>query len=215
MSLAQLQAVEETFHADEAQRTEVADKVDEVAESAKQAWGDALAKSFAEQGAAAKSLRSGQLLLVRVAVPGGGTPPSWAEMSWDGGSTASAQLVTALPRVDPKFQQRVALYSIPARGGPAPGATVSVQLPSGAEREGALVPTSALVWWDGAAWVYVQVETGKFSRQRIAGPDNQADGQIFVAGLSGETPVVIEGAQILLSEESRDKIQVGEEGRSK
>ena len=215
MSMAQMQTVEESYHSDQAARLEAQAKLDSVTEAARQVWGDGLAKSISDQGAAAKSYRSGKQLLVRVAIPGSGQAPQQAELSWDGGGVAMAHLVVSLPKVDPRFQQRLALYSVAALDGPAPGATVGAQLSSGGSVQGALVPSSALVWWDGAAWIYAQVEEGKFTRQAVADPESQSGGQVFVSGLDGALPVVSQGAQVLLSEESRDKIQVGEEGRSK
>jgi len=215
MSQAQMQTVEEAYHSDEAARLEAQAKVDAVSESARQIWGDALAKSISDQGSSAKSYRSGKQLLVRVAIPGSGQPPAHAELSWDGGGVAIANLVGTLPKVDPRFQQRLALYSIPSQDGPAPGATVGVQLSSGGQQVGALVPSSAVVWWDGSAWIYTQKEEGKFLRLVVPDPEAQAGGQVFIADLTPEHAVVVQGAQVLLSEESRDKIQVGEEGRSK
>ncbi len=215
MSQAQMQTVEEAYHSDEAARLEAQAKLDAVSEAARQVWGDALAKSISDQGPAAKSYRSGKQLLVRVAIPGSGQPPVKAELSWDGGGVAVASLVGTLPKVDPRFQQRLALYSVPALDGPAPGATVGVQLASGGLQTGAMVPASALVWWDGSAWIYTQADKGKFSRLVVPNPEAQAGGLVFVAGLPADQMVVVQGAQVLLSEESRDKIQVGEEGRSK
>ena len=215
MSMAQMQAVEEVYHADEAAKSEAVSKLQAVTEAARQMWGEGLAKSIADQGVAAKTYRSGSQLLVRVALPGSGQPPSQAELSWDGGGVTVAHLVSILPKVDPRFQQRLVLYSVPAHDGPAPGATVGAQLSGGAQQVGALVPASSLVWWEGAAWIYTQLEDGKFSRFAVTDPNGQQGGQVFVAGLNPDQAVVAQGAQVLLSEESRDKIQVGEEGRSK
>lgn len=215
MSMAQMQAVEEVYHADEAARSEAMAKLQAVTEAARQMWGEVLAKSIADQGAAAKTYRSGTQLLVRVALPGSGQPPAQAELSWDGSGAAIARLVGVLPKVDPRFQQRLVLYSVSAHDGPAPGATVGVQLAGGVPQDGALVPASALVWWEGSAWIYTQLDEGKFSRMLVPDPNSQQGGQVFVAGLGADKPVVSQGAQVLLSEESRDKIQVGEEGRSK
>jgi hypothetical protein len=142
-------------------------------------------------------------------------PPEQVEVEWDDGATSAVRLVTLLPKVDTRFQQRLALYAAAAASGPPPGITVRVKLLAGAAAQGIKVPATAVVWWDGSAWIYAQTDEDRFTRVRVADPTVMADGQVFVAGGPDNRPIVSQGAQALLSEESRDRIQVGEEGRSK
>jgi hypothetical protein len=72
-----------------------------------------------------------------------------------------------------------------------------------------------VLWAEGEAWVYREIAEGRFRRDRIGPPESQPDGRVFIAALPTDKPVVARGAQILLSEEAREHIQVGEEGRSK
>ena len=215
MSAAQMQTAEEAFRADEAARQESVSRMQAVLEAARQSWGDELAKAFADASPQARALRDGKSVLVRIAVPGIDQPPHAVEVVWEGGPPVSATLVSVLPKVDPHFQQRLALYTAPRGAGLTPGATVTARLPSGVARDGVTVPTSAVVWADGGAWVFREISEGHFTREAVTDSETRPDGTLFVAGLASGQPVVVKGAQVLLSEESRGSIQVGEEGRSK
>lgn len=67
--------------------------------------------------------------------------------------------------------------------------------------EGEKIPASAIVWWDGKAFVYVQKSPDIFARMAV---DPQ--------GNPPPQPIVTVGAQLLLSEELRSSIDVEEGG---
>lgn len=88
---------------------------------------------------------------------------------------------------------------------------------------GVFVPTEAVVQWEGLAWVYVQhsaaLRAGRsperqYVRVRID-TSHPVDGGWLVPvvpeGVGASDTVVVSGAQQLLSEEFRARIQVGEE----
>lgn len=224
LSTAQMQLAEEAYRSDQAAKAETAAKVAAVGEAQRQAWGRALAKSIAGANGMAPAVVGGTQVLIRIPMPVS-PPPGAVGVEWDDGKTAEARLVAELPKADPRFQQRLVLYGAPAASGPPPGITVRVKLSDGAAVQGVKVPAGAVVWWDGSAWVYAQTDEGKtdrgntgedrFTRVRVADPGVLPDGAVFVADGPENRPIVSQGAQALLSEESRDRIQVGEEGRSK
>lgn len=214
LSTAQMQLAEEAYRGDEAAKAESLAKVSAIEESLRQNWGDALTKDIVGGLPAAMALQNGKQLLVRVPLPMA-PPPDHVEIDWDTGASAQARLVTQLPKVDPRFQQRLSLYGVAAVSGPPPGITVGVKVAAGVAAQGIKVPASAVVWWDGAAWIYAQTDEDRFTRVKVADPTVLGDGAVFVADGPENQPVVSQGAQLLLSEESRDRIQVGEEGRSK
>lgn len=73
------------------------------------------------------------------------------------------------------------------------------------------MPTDAVVWWQGRAWIYVQRDPTLFARRELA-TDSPVPGGWFIAqGISPDQRVVTKGAQQLLSEEFRAQIDVGEE----
>ena len=89
---------------------------------------------------------------------------------------------------------------------------VVASLPVGGEVKGVRIPASAVVWWEGKAWIYRQQQEGEFERIEIPTGHAVPDGW-FVAkganGLSDADRVVVTGAQLLLSEELRSQIRIG------
>ena len=74
------------------------------------------------------------------------------------------------------------------------------------------VPISALVWWDNKAWVYVETSPGKFLKTAITIQKLEQE-RYRVDGVSSPARIVTQGAQLLLSEEERQTIEVGEDDK--
>ena len=67
--------------------------------------------------------------------------------------------------------------------------------------KGLIVPTSAVVWSEGKAWVYQQTAADHFTRRAVP-TDIPVEKGFFVAeGFSPGDKLVTRGAQALLSEE--------------
>jgi hypothetical protein len=92
-----------------------------------------------------------------------------------------------------------------------PGMNVLAFLSSGKSFDGITVPASAIVWWQNKAWVYHRIEPETFTRADIATDLPVAGGGYIVGGLPNAVEIVTGGAQLLLSEEFRAQIQVGED----
>lgn len=187
------------------------------ADAARQHWGPVIAGWFATGAAPLQRLLSLQDVLLRVALPVGAKSMPFPEtvrigVGPDGFTTA--YLVSAAPEVDPQLQAATAFYRAAAVDGLQPGRNVDLWLPQGdSARSGAVVPQAAVVWWQGRAWIYLQQGPTRFVRREIDTRTPVADGYLVtdqnVAGQQG----VVAGAQLLLSEEFRAQIQVGEEGK--
>jgi multidrug efflux pump subunit AcrA (membrane-fusion protein) len=118
-----------------------------------------------------------------------------------GTTRAGANLVSPFPRVDPRIQGRSFLYLAPAVQGLTPGMNLLARLSVGAQMRGLIVPTSAVVWSEGKAWVYQQTASERFTR-RVVPTEVPVEQGFFVAQrFSPGDKVVIQGAQALLSEE--------------
>jgi len=89
-------------------------------------------------------------------------------------------------------------------------------LSSGSPIEGIEVPSSAVVWWTGRAWVYLRTGADTFTRHEIPTDAAAPGGNFIVPVNSLPQPIpeiVAQGAQTLLSEEFRAQIQVGEDNK--
>ncbi len=119
-------------------------------------------------------------------------------------SPVVAAQLDKLPALDPQTQQQSVLFS--AERSPTnllvPSEAVTLSLiNSDMPEDGVIVPASAILRHEGAAWAYVQMQTNQFSRVEIS-LDCPADGGWFVKEkISTNSRVVIEGAQALLSAE--------------
>jgi len=137
--------------------------------------------------------------------------PRQAVVQYADGTHATAHLVSLLPQLDPRLQVPSLLYEIAAHPGLVPGINLSVFLPSGPQQSGIVVPSGAVVWSQGTAWCYVEESPGKFVRTPVQTSDPVANGFFQAEGIPPAARAVIKGAQTLLSEEFRSKIQADQD----
>lgn len=187
-------------------------------------WGAIVAK-WLQQGSPQLDALLAQrefLLQVTGTAPAGGAAPEQALVQYADGSRGTAHLISILPQLDPRLQMPSWLYIVAPHPGLLPGINLPVFLPSGPARNGVLVPASAVVWWQGHAWCYVEESPGKFERRAVSISNPIADGWFVneeiaagehVAGekLAAGDRVVTAGAQTLLSEEFRSQIETDED----
>ena len=147
--------------------------------------------------------------LIQVTAPNNAswTAPAQAVVQLPGGAHASARLIASLPQLDPRLQAPGFLYVVSARPPLVPGTNLSFYLPAGPARNGSIVPDSAVVWWQGRAWCYVEESSGKFTRAEVSTANPPPSGWFVSDGRPAGARVVTAGAQTLLSEEFRSQIQ--------
>ena len=156
--------------------------------------------------------RDRQDVLLRITLPQDehGAPPSAIYVTADSNQRVPASLVSPSPQTDPNIQGRAYLYraAVPL----ASGTRIVAYLPdSHASMSGVWIPGSALVWYGGQPWAYVQSDNDHFQRRAVA-QQSPSDGGFFVTqGFMHGERVVVSGAQLLLSEESRGQISAGGE----
>jgi hypothetical protein len=113
-----------------------------------------------------------------------------------------------MPQVNAQIQGISYLYLIPSRPGFDVGMNLTVLVPVGTPVRGVTIPGSAVVWWQGKAWLYEAISPTTFTRREVT-TENPVTGGYFVPGstFTSGTKVVTAGAQALLSEEFRSQIQ--------
>jgi hypothetical protein len=148
----------------------------------------------------------GQTALVRVDLPPGETlpspPPSARIVAMtDETKPVDGMLCSALVGVNPQTQSQVFFYLVkdPLL---TPGAAVTGFLKvSGEPVGGVLVPSSAVLHYEGKGWIYVQTGTNAFARSEIPLDRATANGWFVSGGLTVTNRVVVGGAQAVLSAE--------------
>lgn len=96
----------------------------------------------------------------------------------------------------------------PATPDLVPGMTLVVLLSTGPLARGVVVPSNAIVWWQGKAWSYVQIAPNRFARREVPTETPVSNGFFAAAGFAPGEKVIVRGGQQLLSEEFRSQIQV-------
>jgi len=205
-----LQAAEVVWRSDEAAVRAAQAAVEALERGARQQWGTVLTLAVVENASSYRRLAMQKEALLRIAAPSGTrlpTPPATVSVVRDDGQLSIAQLLSPSPQADPRFQGPAFFYAAAATG-LLPGTTLTARLPVGPEEAGAEIPASAVVWWQGKGWFYVQSESDQFERRELIGAMKVTEGW-FVPRLQSSR-VVVRGAQTLLSEELRGQIQAGD-----
>lgn len=151
------------------------------------------------------------LLLATAPSRAGWSAPVRATVSLPGGAHASARLIASLPQLDPRLQAPGYLYVVSAHPALVPGTNLTLYLRAGPEKNGTIVPDSAVVWWKGRAWCYLEQSPGKFTRAEVSTTDPVSGGWFVPDGVPAGGRVVTAGAQTLLSEEFRSQIQADQD----
>ena len=210
-SLAQAKA---TFLADQAAIAAAESQVRTLSATAYQEWGAVLGKSLVDGSATIMRLIERQDFLLQITLPPGTTvakPPATGAIEVGKRARAEITYVSPATRTDPRIQGVSFFYSTPAESNVLPGMNVLAFLPSGAAVYGVSVPAEAIVWWQDRAWIYRRTGPEAFVRNQIATEQPAQEGGFIVKDLPGDAEIVTHGAQLLLSEEFRAQIQVGED----
>ncbi len=183
--------------------------------SARQQWGRIITEWIFEATPAFERLIHQQDVLIQITLPSEihvSSGPSSILVQTGTGTKATASLVSLSPRTDPRIQGMTFFYVAPVQIGITPGMNVRAYLPVGRALEGILLPASAVLWWQGKSWVYVQKDPTHFIRREISLENPSKEGWFVHQGLSKGDRIVVKGAQLLLSEEFRGQLPMEEEG---
>jgi hypothetical protein len=218
VTLDKLQAAEATFHTDEAALASAEAQLRTVEETAKQSWGSVLGQQLGEPNQTFAQLVQRQEYLVQVTLAAGvliNTPPPRATIQLENGQRQEITFVSPATKTNVAIQGVSLLYTAPASSDLLPGMNVLAFLPLESTIDGVVVPEDAIVWWQGRAWVYIRTSPSTFARRAIATDYRLPEGGYLDRSMAGGTEVVVQGAQMLLSEEFRAQIQIGEEGEGR
>jgi len=179
------------------------------ASAAQQSWGGAVAGWVANDSPPLKSVLNQQTMLVQLTLPIGTSleAPRRITLCTPSGNMVEADYVSPFPQVDPRIQGISELYLARAYPVLEPGMNLVAHLPVGKQLRGVLIPQSAVVWWQGEAWVYEQVSPGRFVREAAPTDIPLPSGYFAARSFTSQVALVVRGAQFLLSEEFRSQIQ--------
>jgi hypothetical protein len=168
-----------------------------------QQFGSVLARAAsAADSQLLQRLASGVAVLLRVTLPTGVLAHSEISIDVPGEAPFPARKVSASPQVDPAVQGSPYFYTTEH---PLPvGTRVTARVPQkAAPTAGLLVPESAIVWYGGERWVYAKTAPNRFTRRYLPSPLATDRDVVVTGGFRPGDEVVVQGAQLLLSEELR------------
>lgn len=168
-------------------------------------WGEAIA-SRQDLPAFMESLGKLESALVRVDLPAGETlnwTPNNARLLTLSGDHIDASFLGAAPAVDPQTQSQGFLFLVqPNSLKLAPGAAVVGHLQApGEPKAGFAIPSSAILRYEGATWIYVRQGSTNFVRHTISLEEPLDNGWFVSSGVSTNDQIVVTGAQTVLSQE--------------
>ncbi len=158
----------------------------------RQEWGSVAAKWTVEGSPDLQRLLDQREVLVQMTMPSSATlgVPRSISLEIPGGTRTKASLISTFPKVDPRIQGRSFLYLAQAQPGLAPGANLVAHLSVGREMKGLIVPASAVVWSEGKAWIYEQMDSDRFTRRSLATDIPVENGFFVTRGFSPGDRVV-------------------------
>lgn len=170
-------------------------------------WG----RKIADQATSANWLQSVTRLesaLVRVDLLAGESlprPPENARLETlrGGDRPLEAVYLSPAPLVDPLTQGQGLFFTVRTNTTDlTPGAAIEAHIPiPGAAQTGVVVPRGAVLRYEGQTWVFVQASDNGFARRQVTLGQALDNGWLVSSGLAANDSVVVEGVQILLSEE--------------
>jgi len=207
----ELQAAQAAWETDKIDLRASEDALQALEDAARQQWGDVVAGWIFDDSPEIDRLVGQKDRLIQISLPpdaGISEPPRAAWVATADENRIPARLVSLSPQADTRIQGTSLFYLVTVeKKGLQPGTNITAYLPSGPEVSGIVVPSSAIVWWQGSAWVYVQKETEHFVRLKVSTADPVEGGYFVTEELKDGDSVVVAGAQLLLSEEFRSEFQ--------
>lgn len=177
-------------------------------------WGEALARELEADTPLAAALCTGSERLIALAWPADHPPPAPLPparfLAGEGNAPLPLLPLGAAPAADPATATQD-LYYHASHPLLLPGLKGTGLLAVGPKRAVFTIPPSAVVWWQGKAFVYRALAEGRFARLALDGARAGDEAYVLPAREGESLRIVSEGAAVLLSEEFRGSIDLGED----
>jgi hypothetical protein len=168
-------------------------------------WGPGLARmSDARRQALVKALSDGKAALVQVDTPDSQGQDGARTVEIDIGSgSVQAPVIGPSRNAEPRLQssglialvtgKEAILFSI--------GLTQSARINQSSSQMGVVLPSSALVRYEGLEWAYVRKGPGQFERRQLQDPTLEKDGDFVSQGFQPGEAVAVQGVAALFAAE--------------
>ena len=203
VSLKSYQAAQAAYRSDQARTEATALNLQNIQAEMRQQFGATLGGwALDYRSPAFARLLNRQEVLLRITMPldDGIAAPTRIKIGANDKRRLSADLVSPSPQSDPTIQGNAFIYRTAAPL--ASGTRIAAYLPTAKQAaRGILIPASAIVWYGGQPWAYVQMNAERFGRYPVAQQSPMQGGFFVTQDFKPEQHIVVSGAQLLLSEE--------------
>ena len=151
-------------------------------------------------------LSNGKAVLLLVSLPGdrAHSAPDRITVEFPEGQPLPAHKISASTRTDPSIQGSPYFY-VADRAIPV-GTHMIAHVPlAGKGMPCVLIPNGAILWYGGQRWVYVKTAGDRFTRRPVPPGAVVDNGLAVTSGFNLGEAVVLQGGQLLLSEELRPR----------
>lgn len=205
------EAAEGTLRTDQAVLAAAESQVKTLAATAQQEWGPVIGKGIIERSPGVVRLIERDRFLIQVTLSPGVTlaePPRTAlAQAPTRDANIDLQYVSPATRTDSRIQGLSYFFTAPGDSGLLPGMNTTVYVPSGKTYEGVFVEDTAIVRWQGRSWVYLRAGPDIFKRHPISTDQPVSDDDYVVRDIPAGSEIVMQGAQVLLSEEAKSELR--------
>ena len=206
ISQAAFQAAQAHLQVAQAEQASAQARLGELMARARTDWGARLGAAAASGAAPIPQLESGTQQIVEASVPlGQSLPPipTHAQASAPDGQPVALRWVGRAPRAAAGVAGPGLYYLMKPQASAPIGTPITVTLHESGTVSGVLIPTAAVVWYDGHALVYRQSSTNIFAPITLHEPVSVGQGY-FVSGRDGAAlqpgqHIVVAGAALVFS----------------
>ncbi len=204
VSLEQLQDTKAAYNSDLADSESAFGNLSGLKGQITEKWGERISNLVASGSSFVRRLMNNGISMMLVTVQEAGrsyNAPGTALVRGVNGNLIKAKLISMSPISDPQIQGVSYLYEAPHTSGLPAGTNVVAYLDGGKEMSGVSVPSSAVIWYNGTPWIFLRNGANRFERKEISLTIPTADGWFIEKGVKPGEKVVVDGAQLLLSQE--------------
>ena len=202
-----MQDAQAAMNNDEAKLKATDIALNDLAANAREQFGDALAAAVTDKSSDLfTKLAQQKAAVLLVSFPPDRPSQAPSEITVDGPQhqPIAASKMSVAPQADPSVQGNSYLY-LASEPLPLGTRTIARASSGGEHAQGLFIPDSAVVWYGGQQWAYVKADAERFVRRPINSATSAANGLIVTGGFKAGDPVVVQGAQLLLSQELKPK----------
>ena len=204
------QAARSEWISDQADLTESKQDLRSLVDSSRQLWGPVVTHWLQANDNIIDRIVQQKTWLVQVTPAGpisdhAAFPPKEISVGVTKQQMFPARFISQSPRLDRQFQHAGYYYLV--NRSPAdltPAMNLIAEIPVGEKRPSLVIPDSAVVWWEGAPWIYLQRSPEQFDRYSLG--DAVSTGSHWYVGtnvipIHHNEKLVVSGVQFLLEKE--------------